>query len=167
MSTIDSTAAQLLTVSPRRRGSDYAELSTRCGGEACSSGARPTMRSGSASTPRWLSRAGRSSCCRVAAAAVPAAFPSLSAPSVAFLTQTRHTPASDRNSLANSEENAVATGPTSMAQSSTPREGATARARRHEWVKRVIRRRAGRIRVLLLVLALLLPLLITTLLGGH
>jgi hypothetical protein len=58
----------------------------------------------------------------------------------------------------------MATGPISTAQPSAPGGGGTAHATRRERVKRAIRRRAGRIRVLLLVLALLLPLLITTLL---
>lgn len=62
---------------------------------------------------------------------------------------------------------AMATGPISMALPSEPRGGATAHAAHRERVKRAIRHRAGRIRVLLLVLALLLPLLISTLLGGH
>lgn len=61
----------------------------------------------------------------------------------------------------------MATGPISTARPSAPREGATAHATRRERVKRAIRRRASRIRGMLLVLALLLPLLITTLLGGH
>jgi hypothetical protein len=47
-----------------------------------------------------------------------------------------------------------------------PRRGTT-HAKGRERVKQVIRRRAGRICGMLLVLALLLPLLITSLLGGR
>jgi hypothetical protein len=45
--------------------------------------------------------------------------------------------------------------------------GATVRTTRRERVERALRRRAGRICGLLLVLALLLPLLITSLFGEH
>jgi hypothetical protein len=61
----------------------------------------------------------------------------------------------------------MATVPISPAQPSTPRGGATARAVRRERIKRAMRRHAGRIWGLLLVLALLLPLLITSLLDRH
>jgi hypothetical protein len=52
-----------------------------------------------------------------------------------------------------------------MSQPPAPRGSATVRPMRRERVKRAIRRRAGRIWGLLLVLALLLPLLITSLLA--
>jgi hypothetical protein len=49
----------------------------------------------------------------------------------------------------------------------TPRQDATAHATRREQAKRVIRQRIRRLPGFLLVLALLLPLLITTLFGSH
>ena len=49
----------------------------------------------------------------------------------------------------------------------TPRRDATAHTTRRQRAERAIRRRAHRIPALLLVLALLLPLLITVLLGSR
>jgi hypothetical protein len=46
------------------------------------------------------------------------------------------------------------------------RKGATAPATRRDQLNRAIHRRAGRIEAILLILVILLPLLITTLLGG-
>jgi hypothetical protein len=57
-------------------------------------------------------------------------------------------------------------GPTSTAQPPAPHADAIARANRRRRVNRAIRRRADRIPGLLLALALLLPLLITTLIGS-
>ena len=61
----------------------------------------------------------------------------------------------------------MATTAISTAHPSAPHAGPTAPSRYREWAKRALRRRAGRICGLLLVLALLLPLLITVLFGGH
>jgi hypothetical protein len=55
----------------------------------------------------------------------------------------------------------------STARLRAPRAGPTASTSHRERAKRALHRRAGRICGLLLVLALLLPLLITSLLGGH
>jgi hypothetical protein len=55
----------------------------------------------------------------------------------------------------------------STARPPAPRAGPAAPTTHREWAKRALHRRAGRIYGLLLVLALLLPLLITSLLGGH
>jgi hypothetical protein len=70
------------------------------------------------------------------------------------------TPAICATSRTIREENAVTAGQASTDKPSAPRV-------RRERVKRALHRRAGRIRVLLLVLALLLPLLITLLFGRH
>jgi hypothetical protein len=61
----------------------------------------------------------------------------------------------------------MATGLIYTAQPDAPHAGATGRATYRKRAERAIRRRAGRIWGLLLVLALLLPLLVTSLLGGH
>jgi hypothetical protein len=61
----------------------------------------------------------------------------------------------------------MATTAISTAQLSAPHAGPTTPTARREWAKRFLRRRASRICGLLLVLALLLPLLITSLFGGH
>lgn len=55
----------------------------------------------------------------------------------------------------------------STTRSSAPRAPATARVTRRELVGSALRRRAERIRGRLVVLALLLPLLITVLMGGR
>lgn len=55
----------------------------------------------------------------------------------------------------------------STTRSSAPRAPTTARATRRELVGSALRRRAERIRGTLVVLALLLPLLITVLMGGR
>jgi hypothetical protein len=55
----------------------------------------------------------------------------------------------------------------STAPLSAPHADGTGPITHHEWAERALRRRAGRICGLLLVLALLLPLLITSLFGGH
>lgn len=61
----------------------------------------------------------------------------------------------------------MATTAISTAQLSAPRAAGTGSTTFREWAERALRRRAGRICGLLLVLALLLPLLITSLFGGH
>jgi hypothetical protein len=53
-----------------------------------------------------------------------------------------------------------------VSQSAAIRNGATVRATRRDKLKRAIHRRAGRIELILLVLAMLLPQLIIALLGG-
>jgi hypothetical protein len=60
----------------------------------------------------------------------------------------------------------MATVLTPTAQPATLRIGATVRATYRDRLKRAIHRRAGRIEGILLVLAMLLPQLIITLLGG-
>jgi hypothetical protein len=61
----------------------------------------------------------------------------------------------------------MATAAISTVQLSAPHADGTLPIKPHEWAKRALRRRAGRIYGLLLVLALLVPLLITSLFGGH
>lgn len=61
----------------------------------------------------------------------------------------------------------MATTAISTAQLSAPHADSTGPITHREWAERALRRRAGRICGLLLVLALLLPLLITSLFGGH
>jgi hypothetical protein len=61
----------------------------------------------------------------------------------------------------------MATAALSTTRPLTPRRGATARTSRRQQAKRAIRRRAHRIPGFLLVLALLLPLLITVLFGSR
>jgi hypothetical protein len=60
----------------------------------------------------------------------------------------------------------MATADTSPTQPSAPRGRPTAHKTPRERVERAVRRRAGRLRGLLFVVALLLPLLTTTLLGA-
>jgi cobalamin biosynthesis protein CobD/CbiB len=55
----------------------------------------------------------------------------------------------------------------STAQAPVPSAGPAASITHREWARRALHRRTGRIWGLLLVLALLLPLLVTSLLGGH
>jgi hypothetical protein len=56
---------------------------------------------------------------------------------------------------------------TAVVELSTHFPGADSRATRLERIQHAVRRRAGRLWVALLVLVLLLPLLLTSLLGGH
>ena len=60
----------------------------------------------------------------------------------------------------------MATTAISTAQRPAPHAGLTTSITHRQWAKRFLRRRASRICGMLLVMALLLPLLIT-LLGGH
>jgi hypothetical protein len=64
------------------------------------------------------------------------------------------------------QENAMATVLIPTARPAAIRKGATVRATYRDRLKRAIHRRAGRIEDVLLVLAMLLPQLIITLLGG-
>jgi hypothetical protein len=80
---------------------------------------------------------------------------------------TKQLPAYPATSPTTREENAMATTAISTAHLSAPEAGSTVSSTHREWAKRALRRRAGRICGLLLVLALLLPLLITALFGGH
>jgi hypothetical protein len=61
----------------------------------------------------------------------------------------------------------MATAALSTTQPTAPRQDATSHATRRQRTKRVIRQRLRRIPGFLLVLALLLPLLITALFGSH
>jgi hypothetical protein len=65
------------------------------------------------------------------------------------------------------EENAMAIAALSTIQPTAPRQDAISHATRRQQAKRVIRQRLRRIPGFLLVLALLLPLLITALFGSH
>lgn len=61
----------------------------------------------------------------------------------------------------------MAVRPSVTTESSVIRTGGSIPARLRARVKRAVERRSGRVRVILLVTVLLLPLLLTTLLGGR
>lgn len=61
----------------------------------------------------------------------------------------------------------MAVDPSVTTKSSVIRTGGSSPVRTGAWMKRAVERRSGRVRVILLVTVLLLPLLLTTLFGGR